>query len=93
MIPCMSKARRAALKIYLKAKRRYLKEHPVCERCKTGLMVTLHHKRGRAGTLYHDARFFATLCVRCHNFVHEHPQQARLEGWLCRLGDWNKVPR
>lgn len=64
-----------------------------CESCGTTRNLTLHHRRGRAGSLISDMRFFSLLCFSCHEWVHAHPKQARERGLLAPSSEWNVVPR
>jgi hypothetical protein len=77
---------------YAKRKRRYLKEHPICEACHKVAAKDLHHSRGRSGQLLIMAEFFQALCAPCHRWVHDNPKEAREKGLLALEGDWNRVP-
>lgn len=67
----------------------YLTLIPWCERCGKPSQE-VHHTKGKLGTLLADERFFMATCRACHTWIHEHPKEARLQGWLCEKGDWNK---
>jgi hypothetical protein len=90
----MSARRAAALLEYAKAKRQFLAANPKCQRvgCRHD-SEDLHHIRGRVGALLTMQEFWKALCRRCHNWVGDHPKEARSEGLLCQPGEWNKVPR
>lgn len=83
----VSAAQREKLKEYAGAKALYLMGRTRCERCNCVAVLELHHRRGRAGSLLSDHRYFAALCGKCHRWVHEHPAAARAAGWL---GQWGK---
>lgn len=55
------------LKEYRIIRDRYLKENPVCEfvGCESR-DITLHHKKGRIGSLLTDSRYFCSLCIKHH---------------------------
>lgn len=55
----------------------------------TGLAVTqCHHIRGRDGILLRDQRGWIAMSAKGHQWVHDHPAEARLRGLLCDLGLW-----
>ena len=57
-----------------KIRNKYIKAHPLCERClsegRSTLAVLVHHRRPvrRGGT--HDEANLMSLCVSCHNKIH-----------------------
>lgn len=53
----------------------------------------LHHQRGRNGTLLIDQRFWLVVTSEIHRKIHDNPEWARREGWLCAKGDWNRAPQ
>ena len=72
---------------------KFRREHPFCqmEGC-TKPGESVHHKMGRDGyadewarenniPLVIDPRFFATLCIDCHNKVENNPEWAYKEGY------------
>lgn len=77
----ISKNRAEALKKYRIERDKYFKEHPICEfpGC-ASLKITLHHLRGRCGTLLTDSRYFCSLCLKHHNYVNEHNEEAQKLG-------------
>lgn len=52
--------------------------------------ISVHHTRGRVGTLLCDERFWLALCDHCHRWVHDNPEEARSVGLLCQPGEWGK---
>src|SRR5260221_2574605 len=38
--------------------------------------LTIHHKKGRTGSLYLDSRYWIPLCLNCHRWVNDHPNAA-----------------
>jgi hypothetical protein len=50
----------------------------------------IHHKRGRVGNLLLDKRHWLAVSRDGHNWIHAHPTEARMRGWLCAPGDWNR---
>lgn len=87
----ISPRKKDTLALYAKKKRRFLKG-AYCERCQTRKGEHLHHKRGRAGSLLTDERFWIALCPMCHRWVHDNPGLAIKADLLAHGGDWNKVP-
>jgi hypothetical protein len=61
-----------------------------CSRCGKKRRIECHHSRGRAGSLLLDQRFWIPLCFHCHRWVHQNPEEARSQGFLCLQGDWNR---
>lgn len=56
-----------------------------CVRCGTKPQVrNWHHRRGRSvpDDHQHAPCNGVTLCPTCHKWVHEHPFEARKEGWI-----------
>lgn len=52
-----------------------------CERCRIAVATDMHHKRRRREG-DHSAENAAHLCRSCHRFLHEHPRQAKAEGFI-----------
>lgn len=50
-----------------------------------------HHTRGRLGPLLHDQRYWLPLCRRAHDFVRDHPAEAKRLGLI--QGPWNHQPK
>ena len=90
-IRSVSKLQARRLRLYAVIRKRYLVEHPLCERCK-GWATDLHHSGGRAGELLFATQFYKSLCRSCHQWVGDHPNQARELGLICEAGKWNTMP-
>jgi hypothetical protein len=75
---------------YGKIRTKFLRENKACEICKDSAATDIHHKRGRAGALLCDTIYWMALCRSCHSFIHQNMEQARMAGWLCKKGEWNK---
>jgi hypothetical protein len=52
----------------------------------------IHHMRGRLGPLLLDQRFWLATSKKGHKWIHANPDAAREQGWLCAVGDWNRIP-
>ncbi len=91
--------------VYFRVRAGILTKYPLCAWCclrrphKPKEATTMHHTRGRDGTLYTDPRFMAGLCFWCHKEVNEQPDLARTIiityyggrlPLLCAKGDWGK---
>lgn len=54
----------------------------------------VHHIRGRGyggrGPLLMDKRFWVAVSKQGHRWIHSHPTEARLYGWLPPVGEYNK---
>ena len=75
---------------YRKLRERFLRlrvrcDHPECRRSAD----EVHHSRGRAGDLLLDWRHWRAVCRRHHNWIGDHPAEARAFGLLCQPGLWN----
>lgn len=54
-----------------------------CERCGKGALgFDHHHRKLRSRGGGDTASNLVAICRRCHNWVHAHPRQASLEGWM-----------
>lgn len=59
-----------------------------CGRCVSrempmGLIATeIHHKKGRAGWLLVDIRYWVQVSKECHRWIHDHPEEATKLGLL-----------
>jgi len=65
------------LKRYRIVRDKFLKENPICmyPGC-ISLEVTLHHGKGRLGSLLTDKRFFKSLCWPHHQHIENNPALA-----------------
>jgi hypothetical protein len=81
------------LREYRRLKARWLREHPDCEvcllACEHGQLkpkqvrptAHVHHRRGRGNFLL-DTKTWVAVCFSHHAWIHEHPEQAMLDGWM-----------
>jgi hypothetical protein len=46
------------------------------------LSCDVHHRAGRSGTNYLDESTWLAVCRAEHEFIHQHPSEARRRGWL-----------
>jgi len=76
----VSKSKHELLKEYGKARREYLKDHPLCECCRD-YATQIHHKSGRGRFLCDKSTFMAT-CFYCHRRIHDNPAWAKERGYL-----------
>jgi len=51
-----------------------------------------HHLRGKIGELLTDTRYFFPLCRHHHDWVRDHPVEARALNLLPPVGQWNTTP-
>ena len=68
------------MKVYFELKPVFLRAHPICARCPAPA-VDVHHAAGRGKNL-NCVHTWIALCRRCHDWVHQHPIEARAEGLL-----------
>jgi hypothetical protein len=89
-LPRMSKKRGVANREYLKKRKEFLTENPLCEAgdilaphftaC-TEMATEIHHSR-RRGPLLCDVRYFVPICRACHTYVETHANLSRTLGLL-----------
>lgn len=89
----MSKKRELEMAPYLKERDQFLSIHTVCQCCHTKKATDLHHRRGRSGSLLMDSRHWMAACRACHNWIGDHPEEARAKGWIAAKGLWNTPDR
>lgn len=80
-IKSVSDKKLAELKEYRVVRDRYLKNNPICEYngC-SSTEITLHHKRGRVGSLLTDDKYFCSLCIKHHEWAEKNPKDAKSMG-------------
>ena len=66
---------------------------PACKEWQLIDEITIHHTRGRVGSLLCDTRHWRALCLKCHRDVGNNPAWARQVGLLCEKGLWNTPDR
>lgn len=54
--------------VYQKAKRIYMRDHPICEACICHPSESLHHRKGRISHLS-NPEFFMAVCNLCHQKI------------------------
>ena len=93
-VPPRSKRMSGMVRGYRKLAEQYIAHARTCQRAGCGRPARdIHHTRGRAGSLLSDWRYWMALCRPCHDWVAEHPVDARSEGLLCAEGKWNVPDR
>lgn len=95
-IASMSPRRRREYPEYRVLCDRFLDDNELCWSCGEHTPRHLrqcHHKRGRAGKLYLETRFWMMLCADCHAMVHREPKLAVARGLLAGAGEWGYCPR
>ena len=78
----ISPKKAAAYRLYGFRAKRFKKEHPVCEICERRRTVDVHHCRGRHSPDLLDELTWLAVCRPCHNWIHNHANEARAKGWL-----------
>ena len=86
-IPRVSPKRAKQEQEYLKLRARYLTENALCKVKVKDCMhnaTDIHHTRAGADrdVYYLIQSTWIPICRKCHNWVHEHPEEARTMGWL-----------
>ena len=87
VIPLVSSKRKKKDQEYLKLRARYLTENPLCKVKVKDCMhnaTDVHHTRAGADrdVYYLIQSTWIPICRKCPNWVHEHPEEARIMGWL-----------
>lgn len=77
-----SKTRAGQYKRYLKIRREYLVEHPLCEVCRREPSNQIHHKGGRNGPKLLITELWLAICSKCHTKIHNEGAWARTQGLL-----------
>lgn len=80
----LSDKRAKEQRLYLIARKLYLKHHPLCKVKVHGCHLAsaeVHHMKGRTGKLYLDQAFWLPVCSPCHKYVETHPEEAKEKGW------------
>ena len=86
----MSEKRQKEMKEYMKLRRKFLKENPICQCECDRKSVDVHHTRGRAGKMLNLTQFWLAVCRQHHDWVHLNPDQARRLGYTAPVGKWLK---
>jgi hypothetical protein len=87
IIPLVSSKRKKKDAEYSKLRERYLTENPLCmvkvNGCSHGA-TDVHHTFAGANrdAFYLVQSTWKAVCRNCHNYIHEHPEDARVMGWL-----------
>lgn len=74
------------VKEYSSLRQQYLLDNPCCAvrlpNCSYGDtdQLTIHHMKGR-GKYFLDTSTWLTVCMSCHRYVEDHPEQAKANGW------------
>lgn len=86
-IPRVSSKRKEKDAEYLKLRERYLTENPLCVVKVSGCMhnaTDVHHTFAGSNrdAFYLVQSTWRAVCRNCHNWIHEHPEEARIMNWL-----------
>ncbi len=84
-IKSRSDAKRATDYLYTKKRKVFLRLRTMCELCGTRASQDVHHRRGRYGSAFLDEKTWMALCRLCHDWIHQHPKEARELGLFCPL--------
>lgn len=82
--------KRSRKREYTKLKKEFLETAGRCPVFPQFQANDLHHLRGRRHSLLIDRRFWLAVSRAGHNWIHQHPSEARKRGFLCAVGQWNK---
>jgi hypothetical protein len=87
-IPSVSKKQKKAISEYSKAKAEFFNDpkNRICRVCKLPGADSIHHSRGRIGSLLTDQRYFIPIHsfnvhpqfgCSCHEYIETHPEYAK----------------
>ena len=87
IIPLVSQKRKKKDAEYSKLRERYLTENPLCminvNGCTNGATDVHHTYAGsNRDAFYLVQSTWKAVCRNCHNYIHEHPEEARIMNWL-----------
>lgn len=74
------------LKEYSALRKQFLTDNPCCAvrlpHCSYGdpEQLTVHHTKGR-GKYFLDISTWLSVCMSCHRYIEDHPEQAKANGW------------
>lgn len=68
----------------------FLERNPRCAVFPKLGATQIHHRRGRAGKLLLDERFWIPVSADGQMWIHANPAAARERGLLCAVGLWNR---
>lgn len=77
----ISRKRAKGLIFYSKVRKQYLSDHPQCEICSSRNATEIHHQMGRLGDFLFNTHHFLACCRECHQWIHDHPKLAILNGF------------
>ena len=70
---------------YLKIRKSFLLSSQGCQaslpKICTRQVTDVHHMKGRIGNLLTDPTYFLAVCRPCHNWIEEHPKEAKELGY------------
>ena len=83
------KAMEKRMREYRKRREVFLRAHPFCSVLPDRRSETIHHQRGRVGTLLLDERFWIAVSLDGHRWIDANRDEARRRGLLAQIGQWN----
>ena len=86
-IPLVSSKKKKKDTEYLKLRERFLTENPICQVSVAGCMngsTDVHHTYAGSNrdAFYLVQSTWKAACRNCHDWIHAHPADARILGWL-----------
>jgi hypothetical protein len=78
----MSPKKQAQMEEYFPRAVAFKKRKPICEVCRKRKTKDVHHRAGRLGPNLLDEDTWTAVCRRCHDWIHDHPKEARAAGLL-----------
>lgn len=87
-----SKRRSVVSQLYKLLRDIFLAQNPMCAGNSNFRSEDVHHCRGKNSTLMLDWRFWKAVSRKVHNWIGDHPNEAREAGLLCAWGEWNAAP-
>jgi len=87
IIPLVSSKKKKQDQEYLKLREKYLSDYDLCMVVVSGCShkaTDVHHTYAGSNraAFYLVQSTWKAVCRNCHDWIHAHPQEARLMGWL-----------
>lgn len=81
----VSDNQKKVIEAYSSLRKVFMKKNPICQakvKCNGNPSTDVHHKAGKATKLlYLDQGKWLAVCRECHNYIEEHPEEAKEKGF------------
>lgn len=73
----ISDKRKAEMEIYSEKRKQFLLNKWCAYHGQGCIPTTIHHAKGRVGSLYLDEKYWVALCMEAHEWVEKNPNEAK----------------